>query len=518
MKDVLQENMSSIVYHFTSLSSLKNMIDFNIYVFSEAESSTDKACQPDGYPYYMSLTTQSSPYVGYAKKQNKGGTDELNESIIKSINKGRIKTPKDLHKYGDFNLSNIEKIIVKASSKKEDAMNTNDAQIDIDQLERDKTIKYVNRDGDIVYIIDKNSEHNRNVISQNSETEERIFSKERVLKNFFDYVIRIDIFPYLNNANVRISLDGNKLKKKYRSGSVDYLYNKYKEVLLTSSLNEGRTKNKASQIWEFLSDIFLPKGEQVGKESNDKFRDWGKKIFFHTSKKTYNVGLDMLKKYKQSSIKDYAALYGEMPEKHKKNIRPKSHKDYRTHPIELNNSQLREISDFICLILPIYNKDIENLDALYENLCKQYFSNITISYNGINSQLSDVLLSVKQETPKFFNRWISTYLSTLKIKTFDQKLRRINKSFTKGNSFIIADALKKMLRDFANLNNIEVTYITYLQKNRFKEVMLNKFPKDKSTKMDTFFDSNVSYFLTEEEIKEMVKSVIFELKKRNPTL
>jgi hypothetical protein len=75
-----------------------------------------------------------------------------------------------------------------------------------------------------------------------------------------------------------------------------------------------------------------------------------------------------------------------------------------------------------------------------------------------------------------------------------------------------------MLRDFANLNNIEVTYITYLQKNRFKDAMLNKFPKDKSTKMDTFFDSNVSYFLTEEEIKEMVKSVIFELKKRNPTL
>ena len=168
MKDVLQENMSSIVYHFTSLNSLKNMIDFNIYVFSEAESSTDKACQPDGYPYYMSLTTQSSPYVGYAKKQNKGDTDELNESIIKSINKGRIKTPKDLHKYGDFNLSDIEKITIKASSKKEDAMNTDGTQIDINQLERDKTLKYVNKDGDVVYIIDKNSEHNRNVISQNS--------------------------------------------------------------------------------------------------------------------------------------------------------------------------------------------------------------------------------------------------------------------------------------------------------------------------------------------------------------
>ena len=44
-----------------------------------------------------------------------------------------------------------------------------------------------------------------------------------------------------------------------------------------------------------------------------------------------------------------------------------------------------------------------------------------------------------------------------------------------------------MLRDFANLNNIEVTYITYFQKNRYKEILLNEFPKDKSTKNGHFF-------------------------------
>jgi hypothetical protein len=346
-------------------------------------------------------------------------------------------------------------------------MNTNDAQIDINQLERDKTIKYVNRDGDVVYIIDKNSEHNRNVISQNSETEERIFSKERVLKNFFDYVIRIDIFPYLDNTNVRIALDGNKLKKKYRSSSEDYLYNKYIEVLQTSSLTENKTKSKAPHIWEFLSNIFLPKEGKRGRKSSDEFRDWGKKIFVHSLKKTYNVGLVMLERYKQNSIKDYATLYGEMPEKYKKNIRHKNHKNYKTYPVNLTVSQLEEISDFICLILPIYTKDIDNLNVLYENLCNQYFSNITISYNNRNRQLSNVLLSIKKKTPKFFKKWVSTYLSTLKIKTFDQKLRRINKSFTGGNNFIVADAIKKMLRDFANLNNIEVTYITYFQKMFF---------------------------------------------------
>lgn len=518
MKDVLQENMSSIVYHFTSLSHLKNMVDFNIYVFSEAESNSDKACQPDGYPYYMSLTTQSSPYVGYAKKQNKGGTDKINEAIIKSINKGKIKTPKDLYKYGNFNLSGIEKIIVKAPSKKEDETNTNDSQIDINQLERDKVIKYKDKNGDTVYIIDKNREHNRNIISQNSETEERVFSKERVLKNFFDYIIRIDIFPYLSSTNVRIALDRNKLKRDYRIGSVDYLYNKYKEVLQTSALNEGRGKNKTSEIWEFLSNIFLPKDKQKENTSGVEHREWGKKIFFHTSKKTYNMGLAMLKKYKQSSIKDDAALYKDMPERYKKNITYKAPKDYRTYPVMLHPSQLREISDFICLILPIYTKDVGKLNVLYENLCNQYFSNITISDNGINKPLSNVLLDIKNKTPNFFNKWVLTYLSTLKIKTFDQKLRRINKSFNDGNSFIIADAIKQMLRDFANSNNIDIITIPYLQKRMYKDIIMSKFPKSKNVKMDDFFDSNARFFLTEEEIKEMVKSVIFEIKKRNPTL
>ena len=110
----------------------------------------------------------------------------------------------------------------------------------------------------------------------------------------------------------------------------------------------------------------------------------------------------MLEKYKQNSIKDYATLYGEMPEKYKKNIRHKTIKIIKHTPVNLTVSQLEEISDFICLILPIYTKDIDNLNVLYENLCNQYFSNITISYNNRNRQLSNVLLSIKKKTPKFF--------------------------------------------------------------------------------------------------------------------
>ena len=51
------------------------------------------------------------------------------------------------------------------------------------------------------------------ILFQNSETEERIFSKERVLKNFFDLCYTYRYFPLLRTILMRIALDGNKLKK-----------------------------------------------------------------------------------------------------------------------------------------------------------------------------------------------------------------------------------------------------------------------------------------------------------------
>ena len=87
MKDILQEGVSKIVYHFTTLEALKNIIATNRINFSDAKANqVDMACQPEGYNYYLSVTRQSSPLVGYPGMKNTGNKDissELNEAITK---------------------------------------------------------------------------------------------------------------------------------------------------------------------------------------------------------------------------------------------------------------------------------------------------------------------------------------------------------------------------------------------------------------------------------------------------
>ena len=85
MKDILQERIKKIVYHFTTLEALKNIIATNRINFSDAKANqVDMACQPEGYNYYLSVTRQSSPLVGYPGMKNTGNKDissELNETV-----------------------------------------------------------------------------------------------------------------------------------------------------------------------------------------------------------------------------------------------------------------------------------------------------------------------------------------------------------------------------------------------------------------------------------------------------
>ena len=87
MKDILQEGVSKIVYHFTTLEALRNIIATNRINFSDAKSNqVDMACQPEGYNYYLSVTRQSSPLVGYPGMKNTGNKDvssKLNEANAK---------------------------------------------------------------------------------------------------------------------------------------------------------------------------------------------------------------------------------------------------------------------------------------------------------------------------------------------------------------------------------------------------------------------------------------------------
>ena len=64
MKEILQEGVSNIVYHFTTLGALENIIANNRINFSDASSNqVDMSCQPEGYKYYLSLPWYNGSYL-----------------------------------------------------------------------------------------------------------------------------------------------------------------------------------------------------------------------------------------------------------------------------------------------------------------------------------------------------------------------------------------------------------------------------------------------------------------------
>ena len=100
MKDILQESISKIVYHFTTLKALKNIIATNKINFSDAKSNqVDMACQPEGYNYYLSVTRQSSPLVGYPGMKNTGNKN-ISSKLNEAKDKYRKTRTKQIEKFG----------------------------------------------------------------------------------------------------------------------------------------------------------------------------------------------------------------------------------------------------------------------------------------------------------------------------------------------------------------------------------------------------------------------------------
>ena len=168
MADILQESISKIVYHFTTLDALKNIIATNKINFSDAKSNqVDMACQPEGYNYYLSVTRQSSPLVGYPGMKNTGNKN-ISSKLNEAKDKYRKTRTKQIDQFG------IEPLVRRRTYQQYDK-NAPDSELTDKQLlskRVDKlvkpTAKFVNNKGNIVYALDKNQARNRDKISQNS--------------------------------------------------------------------------------------------------------------------------------------------------------------------------------------------------------------------------------------------------------------------------------------------------------------------------------------------------------------
>ena len=495
MKDILQESISKIVYHFTTLKALKNIIATNRINFSNAKANKiDMSCQPEGYNYYLSVTRQSSPLVGYPGMKNTG-----NKNISSKLNEAKDKYRKPrTRQIGQFGIDPL----VRRKTYQQYDKNTPDSELTDKQLlskRVDKlvkpTAKFVNDKGNTVYALDRNQANNRDKISQNSETEERIFSKTRYFENVFDYILRVDIFPSQKKLNVRICLDGDKINQKYLSGPVDYIYNKYITGVKHSSLTEARKpKGKlfSNDDWQLLKDCFaiIQTEKQTGKDSFEtRNLYWGDKIFLHLTSRTMNLGAPMLQKY----LGDDIVTDKDLKKMIKNNVVVKKGRKPKEMPI-LIPSKINKLLKFIFVLTPPGSK-LEKV-KLCKEFCKKYFSNITVVFENKQYKLSSLLPKYLKMANDFWDMWKNSTMDKDKFTVTSKYIAGAYKDFN-GPLSVIYERIEKMFNDFLQANRLQTLgQIVTKQWNKYYE---KNTPGKRGRK-----PKQKTITITEDEIKEMV--------------
>lgn len=495
MKDILQEGISKIVYHFTTLEALRNIIATNRINFSDAKSNqVDMACQPEGYNYYLSVTRQSSPLVGYPGMKNTGNKDvssELNEANAK-YRKPRTR------QIGQFGIDPL----IRRRTYQQYNKNAPDSELTDKQLLSKRTnklvkptAKFVNDKGNTVYVLDKNQTSNRNKISQNSETEERIFSKTRYLENAYDYILRVDILPSQKKLKVRICLDGDKINQNYLAGPVDYIYNKYITGIKHSTLAEAKKpkgKLLSNDDWQLLKDCFalIQTKKQTSKDSfEEKNLYWGGKIFLHLSSRTMNLGNPMLQKYLGDDIvsdKDLMRMI-------KNNIVLKKGRKPKVFPT-LIPSKIDKLLKFIFILTPPGSKAQKT--KMCKEFCQKYFSNITVVFQNKQYKLSSLLPKYLSNAVDFWEMWQNSTQSKSKFTVTSKYIAGAYKDFN-GPLSVIYERIEKMFNDFLQANGLQkLGQIVTKQWNKYYE---KNTPGKRGRK-----PKQKTITITEDEIKEMV--------------
>lgn len=495
MKDILQEGVSKIVYHFTTLKALKNIIATNRINFSDAKANqSDMACQPEGYNYYLSVTRQSSPLVGYPGMKNTGNkniSSELNEANTK-YRKARTK---QIDQFG------IDPWVRRRTYQQYDK-NAPDSELTDKQLlakRTDKlvkpTAKFVNDKGNTVYALDKNQASNRDKISQNSETEERIFSKTRYFENVYDYILRVDILPSQKKLNVRICLDGNKINQNYLAGPVDYIYNKYITGVKHSTLAEARKpkgKLLSNDDWQLLKDCFalIQDKKQTGKDSfENRNLYWGGKIFLHLSSRTMNLGNPMLQKY----LGDDIVTDKDLKKMIKNNVVLKKGRKPKVLPT-LVPSKISILLKFIFILTPPGSKAQKT--KMCKEFCQKYFSNIIVVFNDKQYHLSSLLPKYLNNATDFWEMWQNSIKSKSKFTVTAKYIAGAYKDFN-GPLSVIYERIERMFNDFLRANGLQkLGQIVTKQWNKYYE---KAAPRKRGRK-----PKEKTITVTENEIKEMV--------------
>lgn len=468
MKGLITEGLSKDVYHFTDLNSLNSIIETNTIYLSPADSKTDKSCQPEGYDFFLSLTTQASFEIGYAGKKNgtKSTTSENNDEY-KGVN---ANTQREFSKLG-INPSYRE-------------MPSNNGERPSDYSFKLKSSNGKNN----IFIKDKNQSQNRQAISTNSESEERIFSKTRKFKNVYDFIKRIDICPRYSPLCVRICFDSEKLEMAFKTGRVDYLYQKYRNSMDPEQQKRKRRVNEArgrkpkldgykglekhkrlfkKDDWNILYSWLKPllRYKKTGIITDIETIDsWFDKIYIHVNKQTSNLGSLILstEKFKEKyNNKDEGILSSE----------------YLKNIIQLNGEETGkdgcpEVTNkkILDLLLFLYKKYGENDISLLISVLINNFKGYKIkTEKGKTVDFYEYLSELLKSST--FNEYYKKYKSQ-----YEKIRRRLNKGEALETYGVkIADKIFDILSESKNRITITETDIKYMV-NEVIDRLKNKNP------------------------------------------
>lgn len=261
-KTVLNESVSSRVFHFLPIAAMANIAENDTIEFSSSNRPSDKILSK-GYPYYLSLSRTSSDNVGYVRMRISSGADAWKYCIARiefdgdKLNANFKGGPVN---YFNDSLANVKKIkkdsiVYSIPNNKDDSLSLRKKVMPRPEPPTKRGRPFATQvtanmmRPEIIRQTDRNQMH---------EYEDRIFSEYSGIEGVNDYIKRIDILIKLDS---KVTAETKKEAFSY-IGKVLSRYgdkvNIYTNEVAFNSMNIENTLNKKEFISSLQQNRYMP--------------------------------------------------------------------------------------------------------------------------------------------------------------------------------------------------------------------------------------------------------------------
>lgn len=251
---LLRESLSSLVYHFTSIGSVFNILETNEMFCQSAKVGGGADDYSEKYDFYISLTRTKSSQEGFGYNSSKGSCARI-EFDGDKLNHNFHGEPINYWGGGEGLLNKFSYMRQAQNNKHFEYQEITDpneiAEHNFEKLPPLSYIKYANEDSP-QFVKDKGKYYEKiQTISpdvqhhQDNEIEDRLFTNKPYITNIRDYIRRIDIF-----IDETRDLGGDILslltQLSLRYSNIVFIYNNLKDF---DAQNENVVNKKYQEMY-----------------------------------------------------------------------------------------------------------------------------------------------------------------------------------------------------------------------------------------------------------------------------